>query len=393
MLVTYPPSNSPLVSDPVTTGPGNHAKHGPSSLRSKEICPGYQSRFSTNPAAELGTRIHAALETDDFTGLHNDFEKMLAERCIEARAKVMDHFNFYPKETHREIRLTMDLEDGCSTFGTADEVMISGSTAMAVDWKTGRGAVDDAAINAQAQAYTLGIFQRFPEVEKVYFTFIIPQRDEISFAEYTREDIPTITLRLSTIIRRAEHIHSLWDSNEGVPPELLNPQTSTCCYCDNQARCSALSKFALNLADKYTSDFEIPDIVHGSEIDDPEVISKLLPLVPIMESWASGVRIRAKEMVLRDGVEIPNHTLKERSGAKLVTSPRAAWDLLKDSMSIEDYLDMMGNVSFNSLADIVYNAAPKGQKSKAKNEFEDQLRDMGAIIDSPKQQYFAQNKS
>lgn len=393
MLVTPISHNFSFVSAPSTTGPGSHAKHGPSSLRYKEICPGYQSRQNTNPAAEMGNRIHAALETDDFSGLHNDFEKMLTERCISARAKVMDYFNLYPKVTHREIRLDMDLEDGCATFGTADELMIDGSTGMMVDWKTGRMAIDDATVNAQAQAYTLGVFQRFPEIEKVIFTFIIPQRDEISYAEYTRADIPDIVLRLSTIIRRAEHVHALWDSKQGVCPSLLNPQTSVCCYCDNQHRCSALSQKALNLAGKYTSDFDIPDIVHGSEIDDPEVIAKLLPLVPIMEAWAAGIRKRSKDMVLEDGVEIPGYALKERSGAKVITSARAAWEILQHEMTVEEYLDKMGNVPFNSLADIVYDKAPKGQKSKAKHDFEDALRDSGSIIDSPKQQYFAQIKA
>lgn len=377
------------MSDTSSTGPGNHAKHGPSSLRSKEICPGYQSRQSTNPMAELGTRVHAALETDDFSNLPNSFEVMLAERCVEARANVMNFFNFYPKETFREIRLDIDLEDGCHTFGTADEAMVSGDTILAVDWKIGRGAIDDASVNAQAQAYTLGLFQKFPDVETVHFTFIIPQRDEITYATFTRADIPRITLRLSTIIRRAEHVHALWDSGQQVPPELLNPQTSICCYCANQHRCAALAKHALNLAGKYDTDIEIPDIVHGSEIDDPETIAKLLPLVPIFEDWAAGIRKRSRDMVLVDGVEIPGFAMKERAGSKTITSARAAWEILKDSMSVDEYLDLMSDVPFNSLADVIYNRAPKGKKSAAKNDFEDRLRDAGAINDAPKQSFLA----
>ncbi|MFH2113353.1 MAG: hypothetical protein ABIJ86_02450, partial [Spirochaetota bacterium] len=42
--------------------PTTHAKYGPSSLVHMRACPQWENNGETSPAAERGTRIHAALE-------------------------------------------------------------------------------------------------------------------------------------------------------------------------------------------------------------------------------------------------------------------------------------------------------------------------------------------
>jgi len=49
-----------------------HAKHSPSGLHYKEICPGYTNRDESSPAAEEGTRLHAAVETGKTEGLDEE---------------------------------------------------------------------------------------------------------------------------------------------------------------------------------------------------------------------------------------------------------------------------------------------------------------------------------
>lgn len=381
------------MTDTSTTGPADHHRMGPSSLRYREICPGYDGMQSTNPAAEMGTRIHAALETDDLSGLHNDWEVLLVTKCQEARVNIMNRLRFVPDKTYREIRLDIDLGEGIHTFGTSDEIMVSGNTGIKIDWKSGRGAVDEAEVNCQAQAYVLGAFQKFPEIHTLHFYFVLPARDEISFATYTREDIPRIQTRLRGIIKRATEILGKFDRKEPIDPAILKPNPNICCYCANPGRCPALTYIAMEILSKYATDFKIPDEVHGSAIDDPETLATLLPWTSVMETWAGGIKKRSKEVVLEEGLTIPGYEIKERAGSKAISSALAAYEAVKDHMTLEEFLGQIGDLPFNSIADVVYNAAPKGKKTKAKNELEDALRDQGALIDKPKTIYLSAVKS
>jgi len=55
-----------------------HAKHSPSGLHYKEICPGYTNREESSPAAEEGTRLHAAVETGKTEGLDEEQLQVVA---------------------------------------------------------------------------------------------------------------------------------------------------------------------------------------------------------------------------------------------------------------------------------------------------------------------------
>jgi hypothetical protein len=56
-----------------------HAKHGPSSLKYKEICPSFANREGSNWASDKGDRIHAAMEFDDPSKCANDEERAIYE--------------------------------------------------------------------------------------------------------------------------------------------------------------------------------------------------------------------------------------------------------------------------------------------------------------------------
>ncbi len=47
-----------------------HAKHGPSSLKNKELCSHWVNRPGSSAAAEEGTKMHEAAETGRLDGLN-----------------------------------------------------------------------------------------------------------------------------------------------------------------------------------------------------------------------------------------------------------------------------------------------------------------------------------
>lgn len=394
-----PAAINPIVGDHMTTSDVDapkHAKWGPSKLKHVEICPGYENREgSVNPVAEMGTRIHEALEKFDLDLLTDSWERLIAERCLEAYQNIVARHGWPEKgyETHHEVRLDINLGEGLDTFGTCDVLLTRGSEGISIDWKTGKGAIDDASINTQAQAYVLGAFQRHPELDTIHFYFVIPQRDEITFHTYTREDCDRIQLRLSTIIRRAEQFQYVWNNRGGVPVEMFNPQPGNCEFCANQWRCHAVTAKVFDIARKYGTDgLPVPAKVHGSETDDPEDMAKLLLLLPVVQQWIDGVKARSKQMAFEEGIEIPGFEPKERAGRKTIANASAAWSVLTNLMpelSVEDFIAKLGSVPFTDMAEIVKEAAPRGKKTAAQNDLEDKLIEMGVLEQSPPSQFLS----
>jgi hypothetical protein len=171
----------PAKETPVVDEEEAHAEYGPSSIKMSAHCPGYEGESGTNPAAEMGTRIHEALETGDWSGL-NDYESSLAQGCRNAEDAIFKHHGYEVSELddYKEIRLTMQLR-GEETFGTCDRLTVNGTEAVQIDYKTGQMAVDEPQDNWQAKAYTLGAFQQFPQLDTIHFYFVACRRDEILF--------------------------------------------------------------------------------------------------------------------------------------------------------------------------------------------------------------------
>ena len=332
--VYYPTDNEKTETKPMQekTDEIDHAEHSPSALKMFEICPGYKPKcfdYVQEIIAAKGERVVAI---------------------------------------HKEVRFEIDLGGGESTFGTCDLCVIFESGDMyLIDYKTGYGAVEDAEINTQAWAYSIGAFQKFVDVKKVLFYFLLPVRDEVSYAEFTKDDLPKMKLRLQTIIKRAK---------DG---EIFNPQPGVCDYCDNQAKCPALAKKALLIASKYPeTGFPVPNDITGVCANADE-LSSLLNLAPIMESWAEGVRKLALEKTLVEGWELPGFRLQEKKSPRSVTSALLAYEAVKDTVSIKDFLAACSKVSVPDLEKYFAESIPRGKKGQAKQELVDRLTDAGCL--------------
>lgn len=358
-----------------------HAEHGPSSLKYKEICPSWRNRDTKNWASEKGDRIHEAMEFDDPSKCANDDERSIYESLQGYVAQITKGKQVV--RDHREVKVDINLGAGRSTFGTCDRFIVyANDVADAIDYKTGFGAIDDAEINIQGQAYVLGLFQKFPHINEITMYFLVPARDEASMHTYKRSDMGDIKLRVSTVIERAE--------SGGV----FNPQAGVCDYCGNQARCTALAEKALLIAKRYdTEGLPIPESVRGSDQDDPAKIADLLTLVPIIESWASGVRKRATEVAVDQGVELPGFKVVEMTKPRTITSALGAYEAVKDSVELRDFLTAVDKVSVTKLEDIFAQKAARGTKAKSRAALEGKLRDLGVLQDEGVTYQLRKNKN
>ncbi|MGA0406457.1 MAG: DUF2800 domain-containing protein [Limisphaerales bacterium] len=373
-----------------------HAVYSPSSLKYVAQCPGYKPELSTNEAAEMGTRIHNALETGDWSKM-NDYESSLAQGCRNAEAAIFKKHGMDPNdpdiEDLKEVRLKIKLI-GHETFGTCDRLLLDRKNrrAIQIDYKTGLGKIDEPLQNWQGKAYGTGTFQEWEEIDKIDFYFIACRRDEILYDLYTRDMVPEFVEDLSGVIQNAKKVRGCWDNIDAM---MLSPQTLVCNYCANAETCPAVAQIGVQVAEKYapgaSNVASLPEM-HGSNITDPEVIAELLDLAPILTKAISGWKRKADEMVFRDGVEIPGYETQERSGRRSITSALAAYGVIKDMVNLEDFLEGIDKFPVTKYEKLVSAHAPKGEKKERVREAMAELAQLGALSKTEGSRYLAKKK-
>ena len=251
-------------------------------------------------------------------------------------------------------------------FGTADRVIIKGKHAHVVDFKFGRGEIDDADINVQGQAYLLGVMDKFKEVETATVHFIAPRRDELLTHDYKREDMENIRLRLRVIVDRALD-----------PDKTYNPTTDACRFCKHRVHCSALGEKLLPLAKKYDDGgkaFEVMlrDKLDPETINDPEVIGKMKHVGALLKSWMEAVDKKALKLAVEDGADIYGYDLYFRTPTAKITSTQDAWVALQDVLTPEEFMSAC-KVTVPALAKKLAEKKPRGEKKNARPEIEGAL--------------------
>jgi len=341
-----------------------HAEYSPSALKNYEACPSYKKREGTNAIAEQGTKIHEAIDSGDVSHL-NDEELAIAKYCFDFQDHVRSGKGSKPVKILREVVLNIDAGDQ-STFGSADLIEIYGDgSAVLMDWKTGYGGVDDAEVNSQVWAYTLGLFQAHPEVNLVDAYLVLPRRQEISSAVFKRADADKLALRINTIISRAKE----------VAGQVFNPTEGVCDYCAYKGSCKALAGKALVLGQK--AGFDVPSNI--SLDGSPEDRAKLLKLANLLSVWADDTKKELLRQALEEGAEIPGYRLDQRKTPRVIDNVVAGWDAIKTMVDLEEFLSAASRISVPTLEKIVSEKAPRGGKAKAKERLEDALRDANAL--------------
>ena len=338
-----------------------HAEFSPSGLASHELCPRFEKSTSdeVHPVTAEGSLLHDHVERRDTEGL-TPAQVRLVEDCIA----FTNDCTLGAKEAFNEVRLDIGRRDDGSylTFGTVDHVAISGSVAVVVDYKFGYNGVDAADTNAQGAAYTLGVFENWPEIEEVHLHFYLPRRGEHTEHVYTRADEAAIRVRLETIVARAK--------DKDLPP---TPSPMACQYCAAKSTCEALAENALVVAKKYRP--TCPDMdattlakVNSSEIVDPAQMSKALQIAGVMEEWAKSVKHHARQLVVDKGVEIPGYKIIQRAGSARVTgSAEEIYNTVASGQLTKEQFIACTKVDLTKLAAALASIAPRGEKGSAKN--------------------------
>jgi uncharacterized protein (DUF433 family) len=360
-----------------------HAVFGPSSLKYYAKCPGYHGRDGTNPAAEMGTRIHEALEVRDPSALQTEQEQQIYDTMLKDELEVFDQL-FGGTEgvtILREHRLVLDIPVQTPTFGTSDIVSYKGTIGLQVDYKSGVSKIDEVRDNWQAKAYVVGMFQMFPFLERIHFVFLIPQRGEVLADFFTRDELPRLVQEIADVVSVAEKIRPKWDNGNTPELEELGPSTN-CRFCRHEDICPALGAVAVAVARKYNP-LGIPDgPIDSTNISDPQVIGKLYTVAKILEEWASGIKRKAVLMA-EDGVEFDDLKLRSLGSLKKTVDSAGLAELGIQHGLTKDEIIAAANLTMNQLAEAIGSKAARGRKTSAIRSFEEDALDRGVVEVGP----------
>jgi hypothetical protein len=259
----------------------------------------------TNPAAELGTAVHAlgemciviGINPHDMIGLtisnHVVNDKMADDASLYINV-VNDLSHRYGVKPLVECRVVMSSLGRTDVYGTSDIVFIVVINRIChiLDYKNGYNRVE-VENNSQTAGYsvaTLDTYDLWDKVDKVYNTIIQPNGDHISgpvrTVEYSIVDLIGWREKYRRSIALAED-------------PMTKPKAGEWCeYCPAQANCRARMERTLRLA--YTD-----HPLEGISLGELEVIKEAIPDI---KKWLDAVENRCLEEA-RNGHQFTNFKL------------------------------------------------------------------------------------
>jgi hypothetical protein len=377
-----------------------HHPFSPSWLQSGEVCPDFKSRSTEHARTIAGTIGHKIAETGEDDMRLSDDDALAVAECLdfyESRRKIMqagaDEINKIRADARDsgsgvmvppDAVITEGSEsylpiDDCkfdnaeaTTAGYVDRWILSWDKTYAevMDWKFGMWQVEEAANNLQGMAYTLGLFRRFPTLEKVRFYFKQPLIDYLTFSDFTRADVARIYLRIQTIVARARLAREKGDFS------MANPAVPVCNFCARIGECPKVLALACKVGHKYHP-VGIPESVTPSVAQDPKNTMLGLELASVLKVWAEAFRKQVTERVIRGDAPMPegyqSQTIRKRELVDMAKYRELALEFLS-SQEWEACLD----TTFSAVEKQISAKAARGVKEATVKEFQAKAAAAGA---------------
>lgn len=259
-------------------------------------------------------------------------------------------------------------------FGTADAIIIADGTMEVIDFKYGKGVKVSAVENPQMMIYALGAYARFAfeyRIDNLRATIVQPRIDNLSEYEITVEELTAWAANV--LAPAAEKAYK----GEG-------PQTpgAWCQFCKVKNQCRALANKCKEV------------VAVDPKLITPEELAKdVLPMVPIVKTWISGVEDFALAQAL-SGIQLPGWKIVEgRSVRKITDTDSVAAVLTKNGYkqndifkpvemrTITDLEKLVGKKQFAAMCGEWINKpqgkptlAPEGDKRKAIDPIADDFK-------------------
>lgn len=351
-----------------------HHPDSPSGLGLKEACPCFENKQSEilHERTVAGTRGHAVAETGEDDNELSDEDAAAAVDCIQfvaQRRVLMERSG--PVTELKEQYLAIDDED--TTAGYFDHALLNHNITYAeiIDFKFGRWHVTDAADNAQAISYTLGLFRAYPTLQQIRFFFKMPILEHVSEALFDRSQIPALYLRICTIVARAKSARTAGDFAAAAP------HVGVCNFCKHLGQCPKVADFALKVGAKYYP-LQIPSSVEPYAITTARDISLGLRLAQVLAGWCAAVKQTITHRILSQEADIPEgYVLQSKTEREVVDVEKYKQVALR-RITQEQY-NASCNPVFGRIEKHIKDAQPRGEKTAAIDAFNAELAAEGAV--------------
>lgn len=331
----------------------------------------------------MGTLQHAVAESgEDSPELPDEKAAAVAEvlRFVEERKALFPGHLFLSEEY---LPVSADIikdrhgnEFVGITGGYIDAAIISQDrrTAELLDHKFGKVAVEKAETNLQGIAYALGLVNKFPSLEKIRVWFLLPHRDEILGAEFTKDQFPEMGLRVRTVVSRAIEAHKTPDNFESA-----RPNQGACMWCANLGRCPKVAQIALNVGKKY-SPLDIPANISTTVFTDPLEVSNGLKLAGIIKTWAEAYRTQATAKSIESDFIPTGYTLVS-SAKRTVVDAKKFGDLAKSFLPEQDrhLVEALYDIPIGKVEKLISVAMPRGSKEAQVEAFGEAAMAAGVV--------------
>jgi hypothetical protein len=216
-----------------------------------------------------------------------------------------------------------------------------------MDWKFGQLPVTEAQYNIQLIAYALGVFQRFPSVERIEAGIVAPRvSNGTSYATFLRKDYDSW---IDVIVKVIEEANNPFKRPAGG---------IHCTYCTNKPNCPVMNEAARSTADEIGL-LHIPSSNGIVDLRTPEDRAKAMLLAKLLPDWCDMVRRHCAMLCLEHGEETPGFTLRRRVGSVSVKDlPKVLEFAEKSGVDRDAVLYQASNVSFSKLVDLIMEKNP-----------------------------------
>lgn len=300
--------------------PTGHAVLSPSSAHRWLVCPG-------SVALEAGIPNRSSKYADEGTKAHDLAARVLNTGLMPACED--REMGKYVKQYNDSVRRYRQDNDGCllveqqlnlepitgekEAFGTADAVIISddGKELQIHDLKYGMGVEVSAENNEQLMIYALAALEQYAMMGNFERVKLVIHQVRLR-SEPDEWEVKVSDLGEFFVDVRVAAVKALKLGNEN----LLMPTEKACRFCRAKSTCPALGQkieSAVGFSDLDTEVEPAKAIVtqeRMASIADAEKLSRLLPLVPLIEQWCKAVKTRA-DAILLAGEHLPGYKLVE----------------------------------------------------------------------------------
>ena len=261
--------------------------------------------------AAIGNRIHAALALEPVGNLTTD-EACIIDRCREQELELVKQ-TFGEVETNcfREKRLWSLDKDGNKLWSGKPDVIYTVNDGgmlygLVIDYKSGRGAVDNAAENLQLRCLVALLDESWGfTLDRITVAIIQPLAGPPSVAVYESSDIHSAILESNGLMKEVQKV--------GQP---RTPSEAACKYCKGKPYCSEARELAVAPPLSNVPVGTTPDAIAATLTN--QTLAAFLDRAVQAEAVIEACRAEARRR-LGDGDAIEGWTLKEGSVRESIT--------------------------------------------------------------------------